>query len=65
MVEEKKAPAKSKEDSLRADIDKAAKRLDEAKEEHLAAGVALEEAKVKFYEFRGDESEKSQVAQTR
>lgn len=58
------APAKRKEptsDDLRDEIDKRVKALDKAKEDHIAAGDALERARVAFLDKRGEESEKSQV----
>lgn len=49
------------EKSLRADVDKAEKALDDAKEKFILAADKLEAARTAFQDFRGEESEKSQV----
>lgn len=49
------------EKSLRDAVDKAEKALDDAKEKFILAADRLEEARVAYQDFRGEEAEKSQV----
>jgi len=54
---------KKSSDDLAADVIKAEKALDDAKDKHLEAGVKLEEARTAFQDARGEEAQKSQVSE--